>query len=245
MNRIFTEGLSSLKNRQTEYSAIPNLQEKFLGLEPYQQTLESIYQGLGIPVMNQLELFEQGWPGNDTVCGWGSTMEHTKNVRHILPKLIKDYNIRSINDAGCGDLFWIKTIIDSSFDYHGYDLYSRSTWVELREEGWKLGIADITKDTLRSSDLTIVRDVFIHLPNDLVLDALDKLSLTSKYLLATNFIRNESEDILVDNFARINGTSLKHSKINLSDAPFSLGTPELIIPEDYPFKNMSLWKLQR
>jgi hypothetical protein len=190
-----------------------------------------------------LEIFEQGWPGSDTVCGWGSTLENTENIRYMLPKLVKECNIRSINDAGCGDLFWIKNIDLGPVDYIGYDIYERSTWTKLREEGWKLEIADITKDTLRRVDLTIVRDVFIHLPNRLILDALDKLKLTTTYLLATNFVRDESEDKAVDNFARISGTSLHHSKHNLIKPPFNLGIPDVIIPENYPFKSTSLWRL--
>lgn len=222
------------------------MSDNFLGYTNHELVLDNIYKGLGIPISMtkpNLEIFEQGWPGNDTVCGWGSTMEHTENIRHSLPRIIDEYNIRSINDAGCGDLFWIKHIDLRGAKYTGFDIYERSTWPELQKEGWKLEIADVTKDTLPTVDLTIVRDVFIHLNNHLVLNALDKIKTYSKYLLATNFVRNESEDVLVDNFSRIVGTSMHHSKINLTDKPFNLGKPLIMIPEDYPFKNTSLWRL--
>jgi hypothetical protein len=191
---------------------------------------------------NNLEIFEQGWPGNDTVCGWGSTIENTVNIRHSLPKLIKKYNIKSINDVGCGDLFWIKTIDLTDIQYHGYDIYRRSTWNDLILKGWRLDIADITKDILPSVDLTICRDVFIHLPNNMVLNALDNIRSNSKYLLTTNFLKDEDGNE-IDNFSRRTNTGISHSKLNLIDKPFNLGKPILIIPEEYPFKSTSLWKL--
>lgn len=215
----------------------------FLGYEKYQPILESIYEGLGIPMSNNLEIFEQGWPGNDTVCGWGSTMEHTKNIRKMLPKIIKDYHIESINDVGCGDLFWIKTVDLTGIQYCGYDIYERSTWSDLKDKGWKLKIANVCTDTLVPVDLTIVRDVFIHLPNRLILDALDKLRFTTRYLLTTNFIRDDVEEKMIDNFSRYDSANLKHAKLDLRHRPFNLGNPELMIPEDYPFKNMSLWRI--
>jgi hypothetical protein len=178
------------------------------------------------------------------VCGWGSTSESTKNIRHSLPKIIEEYKIETINDAGCGDLFWIQLIPALfDFDYVGYDIYERSTWKDLREAGWDLEIADITKDTLRTCDLTICRDVFIHLPNHLILDALDKIRLTSKYLLATNYLLDEQEKP-VDNFNRHASANLKHSKLDLRNRPFNLGDPLVVIPENYNYKSTSLWRLE-
>ena len=52
-------------------------------------------------------MFEKGWSASGTVCGWGSEIEHTENIRKQLPQIIKDYGSKSVNDAGCGDLHWI------------------------------------------------------------------------------------------------------------------------------------------
>jgi hypothetical protein len=191
-------------------------------------------------------IFEQGWPGHDTVCGWGSTVEHTRNIRTLLPRLLSEYGIESVNDAGCGDLFWLKTIdLKNMVDYQGYDLYRRSTWDDLEKEGWKLGILDITTESMREADLAICRDVFIHLSNKLVMDALDRIKTKHKYLLATNFLSPgmEDHDYMFDNFSRISSTSMHHSKIDLRLPPFNLGSPLKIIPEDYPYKSTSLWNL--
>jgi len=189
------------------------------------------------------EIFEQGWPGNDTVCGWGSTMEHTTTIRAMLPRLIERYNIKSIADVGCGDLFWMQHVDLKGAKYIGYDIYERSTWPELKEKGWDLRLADIVSDPLPKIDLTIVRDVFIHLPNWAVLKALENIKANSKYLFATTFIRDELGEAAIDNFDRANKPQMKHSKIDLEGKPFELGQAKLYIPEDYPYKSMAFWRM--
>jgi hypothetical protein len=197
----------------------------------------------------QMTIFEQGWPGEDTICGWGSTMEHTKMVRTMLPRILAMAKAKTVNDAGCGDLFWIKTLDLSGIDYLGYDLYERSTWPALREEGWNLQTADITTDDLRPSDLIICRDVFIHLPNHMILDALDRFKRSAKYLFTTNFLSPKDDAPQEDkiyqftNFDRAAKTQMKHSKLDLRLSPFNLGNPMIMIAESYPYKNMSLWRL--
>lgn len=192
-----------------------------------------------------LQVFEQGWPGKDTVCGWGSQLEHTHNVRSLLPRIIKEFGIKTMNDAGCGDLFWIKTIDLTGVDYRGYDAFKRSTWPALLADGWNLEVLDITSESMREADLVMCRDVFIHLPNNMVLNALDKFKGRHKYLLSTNFLSpgKNDESYAFDNFNRTQTISMKHSKIDLRLPPFNLCDPLRMIIEDYPYKSLSLWEL--
>lgn len=197
----------------------------------------------------QMTIFEQGWPGEDTICGWGSQMQHTKMVRTMLPRILKMANAKTMNDAGCGDLHWIKTLDLSGIDYLGYDLYERSTWPALREQGWNLQTADMVNEDLRPADLIMCRDVFIHLPNHMILDAMDRFKRTAKFLFTTNFLSPKDDAPAEDkiyqftNFDRAGKTQMKHSKLDLRLAPFNLGNPLTMIAEDYPYKNMSLWRL--
>lgn len=193
-------------------------------------------------MQEEMTIFEQGWPGNDTVCGWGSKLEHTTSIRRLLPIIIQSIGAKTVNDAGCGDLFWIQKINLTRVDYMGYDLYERSTWAELRKKNWKLQTANIVEEDLRQSDLIICRDVFIHLPNDLILKTLERFKRTSKWLLATNF--KSSDSIPVCNESRMTGPNMKHSKLDLTLPPFNLGNPITNIIEDYPNKTTSLWRLQ-
>lgn len=203
----------------------------------------------------EFKAFEAGWPGEDTVCGWGSKMEHTNNIRQVLPKIIRDYEIKSINDAGCGDLHWIKNIDFGKLGvyYRGYDLYPRDSWKQLNEvwrDGgpvWRMMIADVTTDVLPKADLAICRDVMIHLPNYAVQDVLENLKASHKYLLATNFVCppaiDNMEHYAFSNFERIQHVSMHHSKLDLRLPPFNLGNPLRVITEDYPYKSIALWKL--
>jgi len=50
-------------------------------------------------------VFKDGWPsgGDETPCGIGSKLSSTEDIRNGLVHTIKEFDIKSINDAGCGD----------------------------------------------------------------------------------------------------------------------------------------------
>ena len=178
-------------------------------------------------------IFQEGWTASGTVCGWGSEIEHTKNIRDELPEVIKSYNIKTINDAGCGDLSWISTINLSEVDYLGYDLVPRELW----DKQLKCQKLDITEETMRQADLILCRDVFIHLPNDLIIKSIEKFRQSSKYLFSTTFME-------ASNGGRISEPSITYSKLDLTEPPFSLGDPLLCIGEDYENKFSCLWRIK-
>ena len=63
------------------------------------------------------------WDNSETVSGPGSTLKNTVNLRKKLKKVIKNYNIKSIFDAPCGDCNWIEKIIKNShIRYIGADI---------------------------------------------------------------------------------------------------------------------------
>jgi len=194
----------------------------------------------------RLDVFSAGWPDQapDTVCGWGSSEPHTQLVRKGLNTIIGNYGITTISDAGCGDLAWMSTMDLSGVEYTGYDVHERDTWPELRERGWELQIVDITTDRLRASDLVVCRDVFIHLPNAMIMLALQQFRRTGRYLLSTSYISDPTfERGAFTNETRIDTPSLYHAKLDLSLAPFGLGEPLERIPENAPNKYLGLWDL--
>ena len=216
----------------------------------------------------EFKAFEAGWPGNETVCGWGSTVENTRDICRDLPNLIKGFGIKSMNDAGCGDLNWIRHIDFHSLGvkYVGYDLYERESWKELRQiyDGtkfgcsnpkhdstfcrvWDLRIADITTTVLPPADLVMCRDVMIHLPNYEVMNVIENLRKSHSYLLATSFTSpgDNDADYSFCNEERIREVSMKHSKLDLRLPPFNLGQPIAVTVENYPYKTTSLWNLSQ
>jgi hypothetical protein len=178
-------------------------------------------------------IFEQGWESKGTVCGWGSEIEHTFEIRKELPRLIKKYGVKILNDAGCGDLNWISTIGLRNVNYRGYDLFHYDAW---NNNPLKCRTFDITERNMRKADMIICRDVFIHLPNDLVLQTLDHFRQSSSLLLSTSFLD-------ANNMHRMSEPELKYNKINLAIEPFGLGKPLICIEEDYPKKFTCLWRI--
>jgi hypothetical protein len=194
-----------------------------------------------------LEVFSEGWPGQaeDTVCGWGSSEPHTQLVRKGLATIIDDYDVRSLDDAGCGDLAWMSTLDLGDVHYTGYDAHERATWPGLRDRGFHLEVADIATDRLRTADLLICRDVFIHLPNHIVLAALANFRRSCRLLLSTCYVSDsELPGGEFSNYERMAEPSLRHAKLDLTRAPFGLGEPLERIPENSPNKYLGLWKLR-
>ncbi|KAJ6024757.1 hypothetical protein N7540_005554 [Penicillium herquei] len=162
----------------------------------------------------------------------------------MLIKVLDDYHVKTLNDAGCGDLAWISMINIGDIDYVGYDLYERATWPELRKHGVKLDVLDITTQDTRGTDLLICRDVLIHLPNDMVLATLNRFRRSASMLLATSYTSDQSlHGGGFSNLKRMDEPSLRHAKLDLTLPPFNLGKPLVKIAEDFPGKYLGLWNL--
>lgn len=134
---------------------------------------------------DMIDRMKYGWRGGlagGTVCGQGSIRENTWRVAEWLPKIVQLYDIKSVCDAGAGDLTWIRNV-DWDVDYTPYDLIPRAPSVK------KL---DITTQKMKASDAILCRMVLNHLGNGddytRVTMALDLFKQTSRYLIATHFI---------------------------------------------------------
>lgn len=134
----------------------------------------------GMTHKRMVEKMKLGWRSDETPCGRGSEMEHTRLIRQWLPHLVHDYGIVTIADCGAGDLNWILNVewVEEP-DYLAYDLEPRADQViEF----------DVTSDVLEDQhDLILCRHVLNHLSPKLALDAMDNfVESRSKYLLITN-----------------------------------------------------------
>jgi hypothetical protein len=197
--------------------------------------------------MSDFSIFKDGWKDSTSVCGWGSDLHNTENIRKDIKaiiELIRDGNNTTIiNDAGCGDLWWIRTILKDipNIDYVGYDLFERPDWSSLEINCEQLNICE---KVMRQCDLILCRDVFIHFPNELILQALDLFKKSGKYLYSTMY---SGEYLEFSNYNRITDFSMKHSKLNLCSEPFNLGFPIYITEENYQSgysqKLICVWKL--
>lgn len=180
------------------------------------------------------------WKAKDTGSGPGSTLENTKRIQKEIPKLLQSINAASLLDAPCGDLNWMQHVDLGTIEYIGADIIKKL--IESNKNRFperKFIVADITKDLLPTVDVVLCRDCFIHLPNDMILAAINNFKKAGiKYLLTNtyNFIQ-ENTDIEPGKFRMI----------NLKLPPFSFSPPSNTIEEEYtsgyPDKHLGLWKL--
>jgi hypothetical protein len=121
-----------------------------------------------------------GWRGglhDGTVCGFGSTLEATAVIRAWLPDVARRHQIRSVCDAGAGDLHWIRSV-RWDVAYLAFDLIPRHPSVERR---------DITVEVLPTSDAVLCRHVLNHLDDARIRRALALFARSARYLIATQF----------------------------------------------------------
>lgn len=177
------------------------------------------------------------WDGTESVSGPGSTLASTENIRHALPRLINDYNIKSILDIPCGDAYWIGKCLPKDINYTGGDIVSDLIEKNVIEKG-EMGeflVCNLVSDHLHKADLIFVRDCFIHLPNNMIEEAINNIKTSeAKYLLTTTYPgRADNIDIELGGFR----------PVDLTLEPFCFPDPKIIIKENEhkSGKCMGLW----
>jgi len=182
------------------------------------------------------------WNSEESVSGEGSELENTKHLRQKLQQLLQKYDVRSILDAPCGDLNWMKEIDLSNIKYIGADIVPDLIKRNKEKFNFDFRIIDVTKDELPKVDLIINRDCLVHLSNENIGKFISNVKESgSKYLLTTSFIPGENSDIPNGDWR----------PINLEIEPFNLTNPIDIINENckessqsYTDKCMSLYDLK-
>lgn len=146
-----------------------------------QEAFESIYKNAA-------------WARNDAglgTSGTGSTLEATYVYRAYLAKFMKDNDIHSVVDAGCGDWEFSRTIDWTGVDYKGFDI-TRAVVERNKKIYAKPGIeffhGDIVEVDLPAADLLVSKHVLQHLPNAAVAKFLEKQVPKYKHVLLTNGI---------------------------------------------------------
>lgn len=173
-------------------------------------------------MINLHDNFAKGWSYGPGVCGAGSEDQYINAdanaiitmLSHIEPlfegKLL-------VNEAGCGDLYWLRNhhaFFETYVDYHGYELQKREIHENCLNLAWTR--LDICKQAMRSCDVILSRLVFIHLPNEMILQALNLFRLTgAKYLIVSHYNTSNNEN-------RHTSPSYVGLGYDLSKAPFNL-----------------------
>ena len=173
------------------------------------------------------------WDNSETVSGPGSTLKTTHNLRKELKKVIKNYNIKSIFDAPCGDCNWIEKIIKNSrIKYIGADIVNDiiiKNKKKFNDNKIAFKKMDITKEKIPKTDLFICRDFLFHLSYEDIFIFLKNLKKSnSKYLLISSHYKNEKiENINKD----IHSGDFR--KIDIFQPPFNFNKNYLTVIDDY------------
>jgi hypothetical protein len=186
------------------------------------------------------------WGADTSVSGVGSELEATAAIRERLPALPKEFGVRSMLDAPCGDHRWMAGL-DLDLDrYVGMDIVP--TIIHSLQERYtgdarrRFVLGDLTCDPLPRCDLILSRDCLVHFSFATLRRAVRNLKASGAvWLLATTFPELERNEDIEDADWR---------PLNFERAPFNWPAPLEIINERcteaggaYADKSLALWRL--
>jgi len=185
------------------------------------------------------------WKNDESVSGPGSTLKLTKEIRRHLPKLFKDFNIKSILDVPCGDFNWMQHLISKlNLDrYIGGDIVSKIIEVNNVKFGREIinfVQLNMITDSLPKVDVILCRDALVHLTyNDIIETIKNFKKSNSKYILITTYSKNRKfRDIKTGEWRAIN--------FNLPPFNFPKAKFQILEKHYKPLndKYLALWALQ-
>ncbi len=180
------------------------------------------------------------WGDADSLSGTGSNAIATAMIRRSLPRLLRRLQVKTLLDAPCGDLFWMRKVVDGeAVQYIGGDIVApliERLAAEITDPRYGFKVLDVVADPLPAADLWLCRSCFIHLPNAMVRTALSNFYRSGiPYLLATQYdFTRVNVDIAPGDFRCV----------NLRRAPFDLPRPREELNDSsylHPPMKLALW----
>lgn len=188
------------------------------------------------------------WGSAESVSGPGSTILDTKEVRDVLPQLLKHLETRILLDAPCGDFNWLSQVDLPVEKYIGIDIVEalvdevRAKHANSKRE---FQCVDLISDSMPKADTVLCRDCFVHLSFSDILGAVDNIKRSgARWLIVTQHMN------LTDNTDIVTGD---WRPVNLMKPPFSWPVPDfnneevsLSEPEENELgKSLATWSLSR
>ena len=113
-----------------------------------------------------------------SLSGSGSSEQASQNLVNELNNFIAEKNIRSILDIPCGDWKWMPNIDMRDIKYTGGDIVQdivTANQQKYSNSNIHFKRINLSRDSLVSSDLIIVRDLLVHLKNDDIFKCLENI----------------------------------------------------------------------
>ena len=140
------------------------------------------------------------WGGVNSKSGTGSEGEFKVEKIKLVQSIIDKYNIQSILDIGCGDLYWMKDVLNdnTSISYTGVDVV-QELLDNNKKTNPKQNFEILNFEKKYKVDLVIIFDVFGHQLHNEVIELINYINkLDSKYVIVTNRINKNTEKIILD-----------------------------------------------
>ena len=183
--------------------------------------------------------------GDEYICGKGSLLDNTAEIREFIEKIIKEYNIKSINDAACGSFNWMSEVNLTGVKYVGFDIDS-GLLDKNRERYPEVGFRnfDIVGQILPRADLIICRDVLFHLLDIDVITVINNFRKSkSRFLLATTHVSPKNIDITQSGHKMYSKNYGFTEKRNLFLPPFNMEECIDYVREEQFDRLCALWRL--
>ncbi|MBF0190638.1 MAG: hypothetical protein HQL99_05745 [Magnetococcales bacterium] len=169
---------------------------------------------------------ENQWGANETRSGSGSLVSATADLRARLQNALNPLGVRTLVDAGCGDLNWMALLSHALDLYLGFDVvpeiiaHNRTLFAARKNHCFN--VADICHEVLPRSDALLCRNTLTHLPDELGVQALRHFKRSeARYLIATTFPNATNQTSRLGHW----------HPVNLTAPPFGLPQPLLLIPD--------------
>lgn len=177
----------------------------------------------------------------ESLSGPGSNLEATKVLRPQLAEILRRLGVRSMVDAPCGDMNWMRHLGYPFEKFIGVEI-SPFLVEKLRTQqfppGYHFQVGNIATDILPTADAIFCRDCLVHLPFEAALKVRDLWRAAGfRFMLATTFVkRTVNENIPLGSWR----------PLNMELAPFNWGKPIAVIIEEcdepaYADKAIGVW----
>tara|TARA_Y100001973_G_C5205724_1_gene341411 strand:+ start:853 stop:1446 length:594 start_codon:yes stop_codon:yes gene_type:complete len=127
------------------------------------------------------------WGGGS---GTGSKLSYD-NIWYLksIEEIIKDYNIHTILDIGCGDWEIMKNLSYNGLMYDGMDIVKSvidNNKDCYEKDNIRFYNKNILNEDIKNYDLIIIKDVLQHLEDSHIITIMDKLIKKGKYIYCVN-----------------------------------------------------------
>lgn len=194
------------------------------------------------------EIYKSGtWGGNgEYYSGEGSYKEEfVAPYCQLVKKFLKEHNVKTVVDLGCGDFHVASLWLDENIDYKGVDIVEdmiQSHREKYGADNRHFYCLDMVTDELPDGDLCLIRQVLQHLTNQEIGMVLKKLA-KYPYVIITEHrtVKEDAAAYNVDIPAGAGTRNTLQSGVYLEEAPFLCNYQILM---QIPYQNDTKWKAE-